>query len=93
LNDLHEVNGEIQSVVEKLISVRHQMEGIQAKVPPGAAEISQEDCDSDPDLPTEIRAVMGTCIKDSLDPMIRDLRDLLAYEPGAGKASGESPCG
>jgi hypothetical protein len=79
MSELSEVKGDIQSVVEKLISVRHQMEGIQASVPPGAAEISQEDCDADPDIPTEIRAVMGTCIKDSLDPMIRDLRDLLTY--------------
>jgi len=84
LNDLSEVKRDIQGIVETLISVRHQMEGVQASVPPGAAEISQEDCDTDPDPPTEIRAVIATSIKDSLDPMIRDLRDLLNYEAGQG---------
>ena len=84
MNDLSEVKGDISNIVEKLVAVRHQMVGVEAKVPPGAAEISQEDLDADPDIPTEIRAVMGTCIKDSLDPMIRDLRDLLSYEAGQG---------
>lgn len=84
MNDLSAVKGDIQSIVETLISVRHQMEGVQASVPPSVAEISQEDYDADPDMPTEIRAVMGTCIKDSLDPMIRDLSDLLTYEAGRG---------
>ncbi len=84
MNDLSEVKKDIGNIVEKLVAVRHQMVGVEAKVPPGAAEISQEDCDTDPDLPTEIRAVMGSSIKDSLDPMIRDLRDLLDYEAGQG---------
>jgi hypothetical protein len=90
MNDLSEVKGDIQSIVETLVAVRHQMEGVQARVPPGAAEISQEDWNADPDPPTEIRAVMATCIKDSLDPMIRDLRDLLSYQPRISTTSVES---
>ena len=79
MNDLSEVKGHITSIVTQLTAVRFQMLGVQMSIPPGAAEISQEDWNADPDPPTEIRAVMGTCIKDSVDPMIRDLRDLLTY--------------
>jgi hypothetical protein len=77
MNDLSEVKRHITSIVTQLTAVRFQMLGVQTSIPPGAAEVSQEDCDVDPDIPTEIRAVMGTCIKDSLDPMIRNLRELL----------------
>jgi hypothetical protein len=77
MNDLSDVKGHITSIVTQLTAVRFQMLGVQTSIPPGATEVSPEDCDAYPDTPTEIRAVMATCIKDSLDPMIRDLRDLL----------------
>jgi hypothetical protein len=90
MNDLSEVKEDIRNIVETLLAVRRQMAGVEASVPPGAAEMSQEDCDAEPDLPTEIRAVMGTCITDSLDPMIRDLRDLLRNEAANSTPSGEA---
>ncbi len=40
------------------------------------------DLDTDPDFPTEVRAVLGCLFIDCLEPAIRSLRDLASYEPG-----------
>jgi hypothetical protein len=83
LNELSEVRAQIGKIVEQLITIRYQMLGVQASLPASSLEISLEDLDADPDAPTEIRTVIGNCINDSLDPLIRDLLDLAKFEHGA----------
>ncbi len=89
MNELFEVRAQIGKVVEQLITIRYQMRGVQASLPASTLESSLENLDTDPDAPTEIRAVIGNCINDSLDPMIRDLLDLAKDEHGTRKAGGK----
>jgi hypothetical protein len=89
LNELFEVRAQIGKVVEQLITIRYQMRGVQTSLPASTLESSLEDLDTAPDAPTEIRTVIGNCINDSLDPMIRDLLDLAKDEHAFRKAGGE----
>jgi len=90
VSELFEVRTQITKLVEQLITIRYQMKGVQASVPASSVESSLDDLDAVSDVPTEIRTVIGNCINDSLDPLIRDLLDLVKQEPGAALANGEA---
>ena len=60
-------------VIESLQAIRHQLVSIQQSIPPTSQETSAEDLESEPDAPTEIRAILGNAVRDRLDPLIRDL--------------------
>ena len=89
MNELFEVRTQITKLVEQLITIRYQMRGVHASLPASTQESSLDDLDADPDAETEIRVVVGNCINDSLDPLIRDLSELVKREPGHPKAGGE----
>jgi len=60
-------------LIESLRAIRSQLVEIQESIPPTSQETSAEDLESEPDEPTEIRAILGNVLRDRLDPLIRDL--------------------
>ncbi len=67
-------------MIESLRAIRHQLVEIQESIPPTSQETSAEDLESEPDAPTEIRAILGNVLRDRLDPLIRDLITAAGYE-------------
>jgi hypothetical protein len=60
-------------LIESLRAIRNQLMEIQESIPPTSQETSPEDLESEPDAPTEIRALLGNAVRDRLDPLISDL--------------------
>jgi hypothetical protein len=81
---LEQARFQIQRVVDDLEAVRYRLVGLLASVPPSHQETSNEDVHA-PDPSTEIRALITGCLKDSLDPLIRDLGS--AAKPRSQKPS------
>lgn len=76
---------QLQRVVEDLQAVRYRLVGLLASVPPTRQETTKEDLD-DVDAATEIRAAIASCLRDNLDPLIRDLSTAAAHQPGRPQA-------
>ena len=55
-------------LIESLRAIRSQLVEIQESIPPTSQETSPEDLESEPDAPTEIRAILGNVLRDRLDP-------------------------
>lgn len=79
---------QLRRVVEDLRALRYQLVGIQASIQPTRQETSTEDLESEPDTPTEIRAILGSALHDSLDPLIRDLTVAMGDERTETSATG-----
>jgi hypothetical protein len=79
---IEQAKAQIQRVLDDLQAVRYRLVGLLASVPPTRQETSREDVDT-PDPSTEIRALVTGCLRDSLDPLIRDLSS--AAEPQTRK--------
>lgn len=75
---------QIQAVVEDLKRLELILLGIDAALPPSPQEASLQGetrCE-DPDITTELRAVIRCVLKDSLRPAARDLAVAARYRPG-----------
>lgn len=79
---------QLQRVVDDLQAVRYRLVGLLASVPPTRQETTKEDLD-DVDAATEIRAAVASCLRDNLDPLIRDLSTAAAHQPGRPHAEPE----
>ncbi|HEX7180731.1 MAG TPA: hypothetical protein VF756_02725 [Thermoanaerobaculia bacterium] len=77
----------LRSLAEEFRGGRVRLLQFQASLPPPAADASLEDVD-DLDPLSEMHAVIGNAVRDSLDPLIRDLLAAAAYEPGGSPAGG-----
>jgi hypothetical protein len=85
MTDLEMARRQIGRLSEHLRGVRYQLIGIQASIPPTREETSQEDLGGDPDVPTQFRSIVANAVRDSLDPLIRDLETAAGYEPRAAE--------
>jgi len=83
LTGLAAAQAEVRAVALELAALRSRLSRLQEGIPPSPAETSLEDLDQDPDVATELRAVLGHVVRGGLDPLIRDLTDAAAYEPTA----------
>lgn len=80
----------LRAVVDTFEEAHLVLTGLRALLPiPQRKE--EEDVDADPDPVSEIHAVIGCGLHDSLEPLIRDLRAVAEYRPGARRRrSGQS---
>lgn len=74
----------LRAVVDTFEGARLLLVGLRATLPLPRGK-DQEDPDADPDPASEMHAVIGCSLHDSLDPLIRDLRALAEYRPGASR--------
>jgi hypothetical protein len=68
-------------------AIRYWLKGVQASLPPTSPPDDVDEPDN-PDVPTHLRAVIGNCLNDLLDPLIRDLFEVADYQLAA---EGEKP--
>jgi hypothetical protein len=83
-----EVRTRLRGLAAEIRAIRERVAALRADIPSSPQETSEEDLQSEPDLPTEIRAVLGTVLSDCLDPMIADLAAAAEYRPAS---RGETP--
>jgi hypothetical protein len=83
-----EVRARLRGLAGEIRAIRERVAALRAGVPPSPQETSEEDLQGEPDLATEIGAVLGTVLSDCLDPMIADLAAAAEYRPAA---HGEAP--
>ena len=74
----------LQCVCRELEACLESLRNLQRRQPVTPQEGRYRDLDTDPDFPTEVRAVLGCLFTDCLEPAIQSLRDLASYEPGNG---------
>ena len=86
--DVERAKQEIRAAVQELTATRSRLAAIQQDLPRSPQEIADDDLDDDPDIPTEIRSVIGNGLLSCLDPSIRDLLDATVYEPAIRKSAG-----
>jgi hypothetical protein len=74
------VQRELRDIVRTLEAVRFRLIGVEATLPPSPAETDRlQDVDKEETDPvTELRSVIQCVLKDSLQPLIGDLRDATA---------------
>lgn len=77
----------LQAVVEDLEKLELILLGIDAALPPSPQEaaLQGEPRGEDPDITTELRAVIRCVLKDSLGPAARDLAAAARYRPPAAE--------
>src|SRR6185369_8681500 len=83
-----EVRTRLRGLAAEIRGIRERVAALRADVPPSPQETSEEDLQGEPDLPTEIHAVLGTVLSDCLDPMIADLSAAAEYRRGEAHAPG-----
>jgi hypothetical protein len=76
MNEVDQARTQLRRVVETLQAIRSQLVGLQASIPPTGQETSREDLEGEPDAPTAIRAALANALRDRLDPLIEDLREV-----------------
>jgi hypothetical protein len=72
---LDTVRHQVCAIVDELTALRFRLIGVQASLPPSPEETSEADLDREPDLPTDLRAVLANGLLNCLDPLIRDFRE------------------
>lgn len=71
---------ELRSIVRTLESVEFRLIGVEATLPPSPVETDrlQDVGKEETDVVTELRSVIQCVLRDSLQPLIGDLRDVTA---------------
>jgi hypothetical protein len=72
---------ELRATARDLTAIRYRLLGVQASIPPSAQETSLEEIQGNPDVGTEMRAVIGGGILDCLDPLIEALLAAAELQP------------
>jgi len=81
---------QLREILRDLETIQFRLTGVEATLPPSSTEADRlEDVGKEEmDLVTELRSVIQCVLKDSLQPLIRDLREvsgLAASEPEEGE--------
>lgn len=77
---IEEARAELLAVVTDLRAIRQRLKRVRASLPISTQESSREDLDAEPDVATEMRAVIGNGLNDSLRPLINDLLGAAGYK-------------
>jgi hypothetical protein len=83
MSDLREAREQVRAMVGELEEIRGRLLERQAKLPVALVDASDEEDGEEPDPASEVHAVIGCAIRDSLEPLIGDLRSVAA-EPADG---------
>jgi hypothetical protein len=73
--DVQETRKQLGTVAGELEEIRTRLLDLRANLPISAVEAAEQDI-ADLDPAAELHAVLGCAVRDSLDPLIRDLRAL-----------------
>jgi hypothetical protein len=82
MNDLQEARVQVRAMVEELEGLRSRLLELQATLPVplgDAADVAEEDTGEEPDPASEMHAVIGCAVRDSLEPLLGDLRSLAPH--------------
>jgi hypothetical protein len=80
--DIEGIREQLRAWAEELAALRSRWVDFQECLPLTAPEASQESPGTDPDVLTEVWAVIGDSVRNALDPLMRDFRAAAEYSPG-----------
>ena len=80
--EIEGIRQQLRAWAEELAALRWRWVDFQESLPLTAPEASQVNPGTDPDVLTEVWAVIGDSVRNALDPLIKDLRDTAEYSPG-----------
>jgi hypothetical protein len=74
-----EAQAELRRVVEELKGIRARLRAIAGSLPVSPEELSMPIGEEDPDVATEVRAIIECVLADQIGPAVRDLGAAVEY--------------